>query len=171
MIKLTTSWTALQNGFKPVITALLLLICIGRSAISIAAIGAYDFESDDQRLRYQFLVHELRCPKCQNQNLSDSNSQIAIDLRDEVARMVLEGRPDDEIKNYMVSRYGDFVLYRPPVQSNTLVLWWAPVLMMGLGALIFFVIVLRRRAGIENSDNLPEENEGTDSAKDNNEKA
>lgn len=121
-----------------------------------AAIGVYEFESESQRDRFQLLVHELRCPKCQNQTLSDSNSQIAIDLRDEVARMVKEDLSNSEVNEYMVNRYGDFVLYRPPVQTNTLVLWWGPVVMLGLGALIFVSIILRRRKSVitnaENSD-------------------
>jgi len=141
---------------------LIAIIGIARADMSYAAIGAYDFESEDQRLRYQFLVHELRCPKCQNQNLSDSNSQIAIDLRDEVARMVLEGKPDDEIKNYMVSRYGDFVLYRPPVQSNTVLLWWAPAIMLGTGMLIFFIIILRRRGQLDPHENNTQEQSATE---------
>lgn len=118
------------------------------SHLGHAAIGVYEFESELQRDRFQLLVHELRCPKCQNQNLSDSNSQIAIDLRDEVARMVKEDFSNTEVNEYMVNRYGDFVLYRPPVQTNTLVLWWAPVVMLGLGALIFVSVILRRRKGV-----------------------
>ena len=123
-----------------------LLVGFTSLAVLSQAIDAYDFESELDRARYQYLVQELRCPKCQNQNLSDSNSAIAIDLRNEVARMIIERLDDDEIKEYMVNRYGDFVLYRPPVQNNTLVLWWGPVGMLLMGALIFLSIVLRRRA-------------------------
>ncbi|WP_236074911.1 cytochrome c-type biogenesis protein [Teredinibacter purpureus] len=111
----------------------------------LAGIDAYEFDSEVDRARYQRLAQELRCPKCQNQNLSDSNSAIAIDLRNEVARMIREGRSDSEIKTYMVNRYGDFVLYRPPIQNNTLVLWWAPAVMLFVGLCVFVVIAFRRR--------------------------
>lgn len=110
-----------------------------------ASIGTHEFDTEAERERYQGLVHELRCPKCQNQNLSDSNSEIAVDLRDQVARMVHDGQSNEQIKEYMVNRYGDFVLYRPPVQNNTLVLWWGPLAMLVAGASIFLVTVLKRR--------------------------
>ena len=103
-----------------------------------------EFDKEEDRSRYQNLIFELRCPKCQNQNLADSNSQISIDLRAEVVRLIKEGKTDDEIKRFMVSRYGDFVLYEPPVQKNTLILWWAPVVMVCVGLGVFFVIVVRR---------------------------
>ncbi|SMF40957.1 cytochrome c-type biogenesis protein CcmH [Alteromonadaceae bacterium Bs31] len=109
------------------------------------AIDVFDFDNELERGRYLKLVAELRCPKCQNQNLADSNSQIAIDLRAEVARMVQEGLDDPDVKEYMVNRYGDFVLYNPPVQNNTLVLWWAPVLMGLIGLLVFGAIIYQRR--------------------------
>jgi len=143
---------------------LLLLAVIVGAVEARAAIDAYAFESESARVRYQVLVQELRCPKCQNQNLSDSNSAIAIDLRNEVARMITEGRTDPEIKEYMVNRYGDFVLYRPPVQKNTLVLWWAPVLMTIVGLSIFLVILLRRRR----LDGSKGENHSADSAAESN---
>ncbi|MBX2858113.1 MAG: cytochrome c-type biogenesis protein CcmH [Cellvibrionaceae bacterium] len=109
-----------------------------------AEFDVFEFANDEERVRFQALVAELRCPKCQNQNLADSNSQIAIDLRNEVYRMLKEQKSDEEIKDFLVDRYGDFVLYRPPVQSNTLVLWWAPAVMLGLGVLVFAFIVVQR---------------------------
>ena len=113
-------------------------------ASAFAAFDVLEFANDGERARYHALIAELRCPKCQNQNLADSNSQIAIDLRNEVYRMLTEGKSDDEIKSFLVDRYGDFVLYRPPVQSNTLFLWWAPAIMLGLGVLVFGFIVVQR---------------------------
>lgn len=109
-----------------------------------AEFDVFEFANDEERTRFQTLIAELRCPKCQNQNLADSNSQIAIDLRNEVYRMLKEHKSDKEIKVFLVNRYGDFVLYRPPVQSNTLVLWWAPAVMLGLGVLVFAFIVVQR---------------------------
>jgi cytochrome c-type biogenesis protein CcmH len=112
---------------------------------AMAAIDVYDFPADDQRKRYQKFLEELRCPKCKNNNLAGTNSEIADDLRRELHKMVLEGKTDAEIIDFMVSRYGDFVLYRPPVQGNTMALWFGPVvfLVIGLGAVGW--IVLRRR--------------------------
>ena len=125
-----------------------------------AAIDVYDFATNDDRLRYRGLVDELRCPKCQNQNLSDSNSQIAIDLRGEVARMVLEGKSNREVIDFMVQRYGDFVLYRPPVQSNTMVLWVGPSVMFGLGLLIFGAVVYgRSKQAADVDDDLDDESD------------
>ncbi len=121
-----------------------LLICVPAVAVA-GAIDVFEFKDESERARYMVLVDELRCPKCQNQNLADSNSQIAIDLRAEVARMVDEGLSDKDVKEYMVNRYGDFVLYEPPVQKNTLVLWWAPVLMVLIGLVVFASIIYQRR--------------------------
>lgn len=129
-----------------ILFAVVLYICtLLITTSSFATIGAYEFETEQERSRFQLLVQELRCPKCQNQNLLDSNSEIAVDLRDQVARMVREGMNDEQIKEYMVNRYGDFVLYRPPMQSNTLVLWWAPLIMSLIGGCVFLIILLRRR--------------------------
>jgi cytochrome c-type biogenesis protein CcmH len=112
---------------------------------ALAAIDVYEFPSEDERKRYQKFLEELRCPKCKNNNLAGTNSEIADDLRRELHKMVLEGKTDGEIIDFMVSRYGDFVLYRPPVQGNTIALWAGPFvfLMIGLGAVAW--VVLRRR--------------------------
>ncbi|TAJ25635.1 MAG: cytochrome c-type biogenesis protein CcmH [Bosea sp. (in: a-proteobacteria)] len=103
----------------------------------------------EQQERYRRLVHELRCLVCQNQTISDSNAPLAQDLRAQVERQISEGRSDDEIRKYMTERYGDFVLYKPPVQNNTLVLWAGPFLLL-LGALaVALRQLLRRRAVAE----------------------
>lgn len=125
--------------------SLCIVVCLALSTKVLASIGAVEFDSEQELARYQGLVHELRCPKCQNQNLSDSNSEIAVDLRNQVARMVGEGQSNEQIKEYMVNRYGDFVLYRPPVQSNTLVLWWGPLAMAVVGLAVFLFTVFQRR--------------------------
>lgn len=119
------------------------IYCVAFSAM-VWALDVHEFDSESQRQRYQQLTFELRCPKCQNQNLADSNSQISIDLRAEVVRLLKEGKTDAEIKQYMVDRYGDFVLYNPPVQSNTLVLWWGPIIILLIGIVAFFVILSKR---------------------------
>lgn len=103
------------------------------------------FSDESLRPRYQTLIEELRCPKCQNQNLADSNAPIAEDLRREIRRLLEEGNSDDEIKTYLRERYSDFVLYRPDVQANTLFLWVAPVAVVVSGLVIVLLLVARQR--------------------------
>jgi len=89
------------------------------------------------------LSSELRCLVCQNQTIADSNAELAVDLRNEIREKIQTGMSDAEIKDFMVARYGDFVLYRPPVKSTTLVLWIGPFLLLGVGGGIL-VLNLRR---------------------------
>jgi len=104
------------------------------------------FDSHEQETRFADLTSELRCTVCQNQNLADSDAQLAQDLRKEIYGMIRAGRSDDEIKMFLVERYGDFVLYRPPVQGNTLALWAVPIVLLFGGALaVFFVVRNRNR--------------------------
>ena len=123
------------------------------------AIDVHEFDTENQNDRFQGLVHELRCPKCQNQNLAESNSAISIDLRNQVAKLVSEGQTDKEVKEYMVQRYGEFVLYKPPVKSSTIVLWLAPAAMLLL-AMLVFVFVISRRSSV--SEELIEAGEVSD---------
>lgn len=109
-----------------------------------AAIDTHEFESDVQRLRYQTFIDEMRCPKCQNQNLSGSDSPIAMDLRRELHLMITEGRSDKEIIDFMVERYGDYILYRPRVSPVTYLLWFGPLVLL-IGGVIFLLILVRRR--------------------------
>jgi cytochrome c-type biogenesis protein CcmH len=94
---------------------------------------------------YDELVHEVRCLVCQNQTIGDSTAPLAADLRREIRRMVLEGRSEDEIKDFLLDRYGDFVLYRPRIQRTTVLLWLAPVILVVIGG-VTLVMVVRRRA-------------------------
>ncbi|WP_448211871.1 cytochrome c-type biogenesis protein [Colwellia sp. MEBiC06753] len=105
----------------------------------------YSFDDPVMETRYKALVKELRCPKCQNQNLADSNSQIAVDLRHEVYTMLKEGKADMEITSYMVDRYGEFVLYRPRVNELTYILWFGPAILLFIGVVIV-VVVARKKA-------------------------
>jgi cytochrome c-type biogenesis protein CcmH len=112
---------------------------------AMAAIDIYEFTTEDERRRYQKFIQELRCPKCKNQNLAGTNSQIAVDLRRELHKMVVDGKTDAEIIDFMVSRYGDFVLYRPPLKASTLALWLGPLVFLLTGMTTVGVIVWRRR--------------------------
>lgn len=96
--------------------------------------------------RVKALAHELRCLVCQNQTIADSNADLAIDLRTQIREQIAAGKTDQQIKDYMVARYGDFVLYKPPVQSNTLLLWIAPFgLLIGGVAFLFWQLAKRRK--------------------------
>ena len=97
----------------------------------------------DER-RYMNLLSELRCLVCQNQSLADSHAGLAGDLRDHVRRMILGGADDDEIKRFMTERYGDFVLYDPPVAPRTYMLWGAPFILLAMVVFFVFRYVLRR---------------------------
>ncbi len=108
-----------------------------------ANVEVYNFDSQEQRLRFYSLTDELRCPKCQNQTIADSDAPIAMDLRDEVHRMIQGGNTDDEIVSFMVNRYGDFVRYTPEVTARTWLLWGGPVVLLLVG--LFAVIRLVRR--------------------------
>jgi cytochrome c-type biogenesis protein CcmH len=103
------------------------------AASSQAAIEVYRFKTADDEAQYNQLIHELRCLVCQNQNLADSNAELARDLRNQVYRMTEEGARKDEIVSYMVARYGDFVRYRPPFNASTLLLWTGPLLLVLAG--------------------------------------
>ncbi|GHE25699.1 cytochrome c biogenesis protein [Vulcaniibacterium thermophilum] len=104
------------------------------------------FRDAAEERRFHALVSELRCVMCQNQSLADSNAQIAVDLRREVLELMRQGKSDAEIKDFLVARYGEFVLYRPPVDAKTWLLWFGPALVLLLGGWTVFRIV-RRRAG------------------------
>lgn len=118
-------------------------------AATAAATGPTDtgiLGSPEQRARYHRLAEELRCLVCQNQTLADSNAELAADLRHQVENQILAGRSDDEIKAYLVQRYGDFVLYRPPMKSSTWLLWLGPFALLLSGGLVWWRVQRRSRA-------------------------
>ena len=112
--------------------------------------AAVELPKDPETVRrLRDLSAELRCLVCQNQTLADSNADLAVDLRRQVEAMIANGDSDEKIKHYLVDRYGDFVLYRPPVQRNTTLLWFGPFLLLLLGALAWIVIQRRSRRSAE----------------------
>lgn len=114
------------------------------ASLGWAAIDTYEFSTDAERARYRVLVEELRCPKCQNQNIADSNAPIAMDLRQEIYRLIQEGQTDEQIVEYLVARYGDFVRYNPPLNFNTFLLWFGPLLLL-LGGVVWVRWIVRQR--------------------------
>ncbi len=125
---------------KKLMAGLFLLLLVGTSG----AIDPMPFRDAHEERRFGALLAELRCMVCQNQSLADSDAGLARDLRGEVFELMRNGKSDAEIREFLVSRYGDFVLYRPPVRGATLALWFGPVLVLTGGALLL-VTTLRRR--------------------------
>lgn len=122
----------------------LLLLTLTASVFAIDADKAFDDPA--LQARYEAITEEVRCLKCQNQSIKDSNAFLAADLRREIRRMLEEGKSDDEIYDFLVERYGEFALYRPRASGKTLILWLAPALLLAIGALMLARIVRRRMA-------------------------
>lgn len=114
-----------------------------------AVIDSYPFSDPGQEQRFYRLTQQLRCPKCQNQAIAESNAPIARDLRGEVYRLLQEGADDQQILDFMLERYGYFVLYSPPLQASTLVLWLGPLVLLLLGLLVLVQVVRRHRGGTD----------------------
>lgn len=112
------------------------------AALSVPAVGE-EFDAPTQQ-RIKRLESELRCLVCQAQSIAESDSDFAADVRREVYRMVREGRSDADIKAFLVARYGDFILYRPPLQTTTALLWGGPAVLLLIGALTLFAVLRRR---------------------------
>lgn len=144
--------------YKILIKAFVAFSLLLVAQMNFAAIEAHEFKNEIDRQRYQSFIDEMRCPKCQNQNLSGSDSPIAQDLRNEVYLMIEAGKSDQEIVNFMVERYGEFILYRPRLSPATILLWAAPVLMLVFGAILLLLIVRkRRRLAVETDDGLTQQ--------------
>ncbi len=128
---------------RPLILSLSLLLAWLFSG-QAAAIDVYEFQNPEQEALYQQLTKELRCLVCQNQNLADSDAGLAKDLKDQVAEFVIAGQDAETIKQYMVERYGDFVDYDPPMNASTLFLWFSPLVVFILGAVILIYNIRKR---------------------------
>ncbi len=129
------------------------------------AMDPIDYRSPEEETRFRELAAELRCVMCQNQSLADSNAMIAKDLRLELLNLIREGKSDAEIKEFMVSRYSDFVLYEPPMRSSTFLLWFGPFLVLLLGA-IGVVIIVKKRSAAMPIVNAHSKNDGDESHQD-----
>lgn len=122
---------------------LLITVLVGGSAL--ASVEVHQFDTPVERDRYRHLIEELRCLVCQNQNLAESDADLAKDLRQEIYEQIEAGKTNQDIIDYMVARYGDFVLYRPPFKPLTLLLWVGPFVILGGGILVLLLHVRRRR--------------------------
>ena len=123
----------------------LLLVALLLSCQAFAIDAGRAFDDPAEQERYERLIQDLRCLVCQNQSIADSNATLASDLRREVRDLMEAGQSDEQIRSFMTERYGDFVLYRPPVRPRTWLLWSAPALLL-LGGIGIAVLVITRRA-------------------------
>lgn len=126
------------------VAALLLSLCL-LLAGTARALDPIEYRSAAEEARFKALAAELRCVMCQNQSIADSNAPIAHDLRLEVLRLMREGRSDAEIKQYLVERYTDFVLYQPPLRAGTWLLWIGPFLLLLAGAVATAMVIRRKQ--------------------------
>jgi cytochrome c-type biogenesis protein CcmH len=130
---------------------LLALLCLGLFQSAGAIDTAPAFEDPALQARYEHVVRELRCLQCRSESLMDSNMQLAADLRRQVRELIATGKTDQEIFTYMTDRYGDYVLYNPPLRPRTWLLWAAPVLLV-LGGGIAAAIVISRKSKLPDTD-------------------
>lgn len=130
-----------------------LVLLMAGSALAIDTERA--FEDPELQARYEEITEEVRCLKCQNQSIKDSNAFLASDLRREIRRMLEEGKSNDEIYDFLVARYGEFALYRPRMSGKTLILWLAPILLLLVGGGVL-VNIIRRRMSMPIEEDLQE---------------
>lgn len=128
------------------IMVVLVLVLFGWTAsYSVAQVDVHQFNNPAQEAQYRAMIEELRCPKCQNQNLAGSDAPIAQDLKQKTYELVKDGQSDQQIRDYMSERYGDFISYRPPVRPSTWILWFMPPVLLVL-ALTGWLLMVRRRS-------------------------
>lgn len=130
------------------------LACLLMAAAAAYAVDPTEMPTPQLQQRYLGLTHELRCMQCQNEAISDSPVSLAADLRRQVREMLLAGKSDDDVRNYMVARYGDFILFRPRVAARTIWLWSAPGVLLLIGAAVA-VRITKQRAALVAQDNEP----------------
>lgn len=135
--------------------ALISLLLVSNSAF--ANDTPVEFKNDADKQRFETLIEEIRCLVCQNQSLADSNAELAQDLRKEVYDMIMSGKDDNEITQFLVERYGDFVLYRPPLKENTWLLWFGPFLFLLIGSIAAIIIIRKQSASTDTVSELNEE--------------
>jgi cytochrome c-type biogenesis protein CcmH len=150
---------------------LLLVAVLAFAGVAHAqAIEPMPFADHAQELRFQQLTQQLRCPMCQNETLADSNAPIARDLRNHIFRLMQQGKSDGEIKQYLVDRYSDYVLYDPPLNPGTWLLWFGPLLILCGGAGVVLVAIRKRNrsesASSLSADGMSADNTPTDNGDD-----
>ena len=127
------------------LAGLITLVWLGFASQAFGIDTEVAFDDPVLNERYRSLIHEIRCPKCLNESIAESDAPVATDLRREVRRLIGEGATDDEVKTFLSARYGEFVLYRPRVSQTTWALWAGPFVFLALGGIVFWRIVATRR--------------------------
>ena len=127
------------------------------SSVAFSSIDALNFSSPQQESDYHQLTQSLRCPQCQNNNIADSNATIAVDMRGKVFELLQEGKSKNDVVDYMVARYGNFVTYDPPMTASTLVLWIAPLLLVLLGLIFLLRRKPKAQSAVKSQDVLTDE--------------
>ena len=130
---------------RKLLSAALIALAMIVAGVATAAIEVRQFDDPVLQQRYESLADSLRCPKCANQAIGDSNSPIAEDMRERVAQLLEDGRSDREIQDFMIDRFGDYVLYNPRLNDRTWLLWGLPAALVLLGAVVIALIVRARR--------------------------
>jgi cytochrome c-type biogenesis protein CcmH len=146
---------AVRNSSRSALAALALVAASLAACARDAPPEAADPALEARMVR---ITSELRCLVCQNQTIADSNAALAVDLRRETRELLKEGKSDAEVVAYMTARYGDFVLYRPPLRATTLLLWFGPALLLAIGATVL-VVVLRKRSRMSADAFEPDDDE------------
>jgi cytochrome c-type biogenesis protein CcmH len=136
---------------------LLLAAALLGLSVAWAADELEGFSDPTLNARYQRLIREVRCVQCQNTSIAGSSVELAADLREQIREMIAEGASDAEITEFLVTRYGDFIMYRPPVKPTTWALWGGPVAMLGIGLLVFWRVARSRAAQPMDDDDEAEE--------------
>lgn len=127
--------------FRLNLKLILILFATIISAYSLAATDIFEFNNPQQEQQFHEISQQLRCPQCQNNSIADSNAQISVDMRNKVYELLQQGKNKQQIIDYMIERYGNFVSYNPPLNPATIILWSAPIILLLIGS--FFL--LRRK--------------------------
>lgn len=142
-----------MKHFLPVFRGLIVSVVLSFALPALAVqIEFHTFENPQRERLYLDLIAELRCVKCQNQNLAESNAELARDMREKTYAMITDGKSRDDVVNYMTARYGDFVLYKPPFKSKTLLLWIGPPIFLFLS--LFFLLRIVRNQSNQKTEQL-----------------
>jgi cytochrome c-type biogenesis protein CcmH len=146
-----------HSSMPPLIKAFVFsVLLLAGSAASAYTLEEFTFDSPQQQTEFRELISKLRCLVCQNESLAGSQAELAQDLRNEVYKMMRAGQSQDQILDFLVSRYGDFVLYDPPLKPSTYVLWFGPFVLIAIGAVFMVRALLRKKAtpdaGISDDD-------------------
>ena len=139
-----------------------ILVCLLAASPASYAVDTTQMPTPELQKRYLGLTHELRCMQCQNEAIADSPVSLAADLRRQVAEMLNAGKSDDDVRNYMVARYGNFILFRPPVSAKTIWVWATPGILLLIGAAVA-VRITKQRAALVAQDNEPVEEDARSS--------